>query len=143
MAGMVYALPWLAQPRVVLAIAALEVVLGVWLLAGTVAETAWCAAVMFFSGALCSAVYMTWAGVSHCPCFGAWQVAPGRVLWFDLGVLGLLAGIRPGDQSLGQIVHRVLGDVTEVMATGTYAVFGTGSQDGVLTVATLMHQSSL
>jgi hypothetical protein len=143
MAGMVYALPWLAQPRVVLAIAALEVVLGVWLLAGTVAETAWCAAVMFFSGALCSAVYMTWAGVSHCPCFGAWQVAPGRVLWFDLGVLGLLAGIRPGDQPLGQFVHRVLGRCDRGFGYGTNAVFGTRAHHGVLTVATLMHQSSL
>ncbi|GIW93405.1 MAG: hypothetical protein KatS3mg110_1446 [Pirellulaceae bacterium] len=108
MAGMVYALPWLAYPRVVLAIGVSEIILAVWLLAGAVAEAAWCASVVFFSGASVTAAYMWWVGVSHCPCFGAWQIAPGRVIWLDLVLVGLLWVIRPTKDSIAAILWNAL-----------------------------------
>jgi hypothetical protein len=87
---------WFATPRVQVAAAEWELVLGLWLLSGAYRTGAWLAAVGTFLAFAGVSGYFGWLGVASCGCLGVIKASPWLMFGVDLAALGLLAVSRPG-----------------------------------------------
>jgi hypothetical protein len=86
---------WFATPRVQVAAAAWEMVLGMWLLSRAWPAGAWLAAVGTFAVFAGVSGYFGWIGVANCRCFGVIRASPWTAFTVDVAALGLLAVARP------------------------------------------------
>jgi hypothetical protein len=86
---------WFATPRVQVAAAAWELVLGVWLLSGAYRAWAWLAAIGTFTAFAGVSGYFGWIGVANCGCFGVIRASPWTAFGVDVTALVLLAVARP------------------------------------------------
>jgi hypothetical protein len=86
---------WFAQPRVQLAAAEWEVVLGLWLLAGAYPVYSWTAAVLTFAAFGAVSGYLGWSGVASCGCFGVIEASPWWAFGVDVVAVTVLAVSRP------------------------------------------------
>ena len=83
-----------ASPRLGVAVAAWEIVLGLWLIARFDA-LAWLAALGTFGSFAAVSGYFGFVGVANCGCFGAVKTSPWAAFGVDLAALVLLVLIRP------------------------------------------------
>jgi hypothetical protein len=86
---------WFATPRVQVAAAAWELVLGLWLLSGAARAWAWLAVAATFAAFAGISGYFGWTGVANCGCFGVLRTRPWTVFGVDVAALVLLAVCRP------------------------------------------------
>jgi hypothetical protein len=86
---------WFATPRVQVAAAVWELVLGIWLLSGAYRAGAWLAAISTFLTFAGVSSYFGWTGVASCGCFGVIRASPWTAFGVDMAALILLAVARP------------------------------------------------
>ncbi len=87
---------WYAQPWVQGAAAGWELVLGAWLLGGSVPRAAWAAAVLTFLTFAAVSASLGLAGVASCGCLGVVAASPWVAFGVDVTALALLAVGCPG-----------------------------------------------
>jgi hypothetical protein len=86
---------WFATPRVQMAAAVWELVLGFWLLTAASRAWSWLAAASTFVLFAGISGYFGWAGVVDCGCFGVVHASPWTAFGLDMVALALLAVTRP------------------------------------------------
>lgn len=86
---------WLSAPRVQVAAAVWEIVLGLWLLSATYQAGAWLAAIVTFFAFAGVSGYLGQAGVVTCGCLGVVRASPWLAFGVDVTALVLLAVCRP------------------------------------------------
>jgi hypothetical protein len=127
-----------SSPRLGVAVAAWELLLGAWLLSGQERILGWLAAVVTFLSFAAVSGYLGVIGVSSCGCFGAVKASPWAAFAVDIVALVVLLAIRPrcGWASQFRLPRRKLAWVAASvilfisLAGGTTAYYG--SMDGGL-----------
>ncbi|MFO0842484.1 MAG: DUF1573 domain-containing protein [Gemmataceae bacterium] len=85
----------LASPRLQIAAIELEILLGLWLLAGWAARWSWLASLGMFSVFACVSLYLALAGQASCSCFGRLMVSPWITVGIDVAAVAALVVWRP------------------------------------------------
>jgi Methylamine utilisation protein MauE len=88
-------LGWFSAPRVQVAAAAWEVLLGLWLLSGACRGGAWLATVGTFAVFGVVSAYLGWTGEATCACLGAVRASPWLAFAVDATALAALTIYRP------------------------------------------------
>jgi hypothetical protein len=86
---------WFSQPRVQIATAEWELVLGLWLIYGIALRSLWSAASITFLIFGCISGYLGCVGVASCGCFGTLRVSPWYAFILDVAAVVSLAFCRP------------------------------------------------
>ena len=89
----------LFSPRVQLSAIEIEAFVGLWLLSGLAARSAWALAVVLYSGLAIVSLYLGAVGQPSCGCFGRVEVSPWASLALDIACVGSLALSRPAAAS--------------------------------------------
>jgi hypothetical protein len=118
---------WFSTPQVQAAVAAWELVLGLWLLAGAHRTWAWLATVGTFMTFAGVSGYLDSIGVARCGCFGAIRASPKDALGVDMVALALLAIGRPGFRGGAFRLPPGVAGVTAATVAVLLALTGIGS----------------
>ena len=113
--GIIPEVQWLSVPRVQLAAAQWELVLGVWLISGTFRGGTWVASILTFGAFAFVSGSLGWVGVTDCGCFGVIKASPWVTFGIDAGIMVVLAFTRP-DLSFARGGIRQFGPVAASIA---------------------------
>ena len=115
----------LFSPAVQMLSVVAEVILGVWLLSGRAMSGAWAATGAFFALMSSVSLWLAVQGQSSCGCFGRVAVHPWATFGLDVGIVALLAVIRPKSLSWAGVPAGVVPAVAAV--AGAVIIAGLGS----------------
>ncbi|HWE39251.1 MAG TPA: DUF1573 domain-containing protein [Isosphaeraceae bacterium] len=105
-----------ASPSTLMAVADLEILLGLWLILGIAPAIAWRAAVVFFAGMALVSLNLAWIGRSSCGCLGSrLAIHPWYTFFADLALVIALSRWRPGGEASR---HRLLPSLQRTILTG-------------------------
>jgi len=91
-------LEWLSDPVWRLTVAEVEVLLGLWLLAGLFKRALWWAALVWFCGLAGASLYLGLTGQATCGCFGEkLPLSPWYAFGLDVAAVAALFLFRPSE----------------------------------------------
>lgn len=124
---------WFAQSWVQLAAAEGELVLGVWLLAGSYPRGAWLATLLTFTAFAAVSGYLGWVGIASCGCFGTIHASPWWAFVVDVAIIVALLVARPGITRTGNSEYPAAafkliassGLIVALVASVAISIYGT------------------
>jgi hypothetical protein len=129
-----------SAPEFQVALIAVEVLLGLWLLWGRHPIGAWLTTLAAFTVFAGASFYLAWIGQSSCGCFGRLSVSPWYSFAIDLAALAALLVGRPDLQPLHQQPRQTLSGAVLLIGKG---LAGPTAVLGLLAGLALYHFGSL